>query len=360
MRNKKVKRVKNIRILKLATWSLIFLAFIYLFSASRQIAQQYKFTPFWLWNFILGHTYKVKQFDKSVNIVIFGIGGANHEGADLTDTILVVNLNLVNGNLVFISIPRDIWISSIKDKINAAYHFGEIVQKGKGLLTAKAAVEEVVGLPIHYGVVIDFSGFVKIVDLVGGIDVDIEQGFTDEFYPITGKENADCGGDLQFKCRYESVTFSQGIEHMDGQRALKYVRSRHAAGEAGTDISRGHRQQAVLIALKNKLLNLNLFANPTLIKKLIQTSQDSIVTDLPLGEGLLYGRIYLKNQTPPLQIGLNYDQPEYKINGLLKNPPPKLYDGKWVLVPQSGSFNEIHKYINCSVHEFRDCKELIK
>jgi len=360
MQRSRIEKVKLSRILKQAGLGLICVGFIYLFLISRNLSRQYKFTPFWLWNFILGRTQEVKQYDNSVNIVIFGIGGGRHAGADLTDTILVVNLNLENGQQVFISIPRDIWISSIKDKINAAYHFGEEAQKGKGLLTAKAAVEEVVGMPIHYGILIDFAGFVKVVDLVGGIDVNVSQSFTDALYPIAGKENDACAGDSEFKCRYETVTFTKGSQNMDGERALKYVRSRYAEGAAGTDISRGQRQQAVILALKNKLLNLNVLSNFKLLQKLTQAADESVVSDLPVGEALIYGRIYLKSETGPVQIGLAFDQPENNLVGLLINPPLWQYDGLWVLVPKSGTFTEIHEYIKCSVKEFRDCKEFIK
>jgi LCP family protein required for cell wall assembly len=267
---------------------------------------------------------------------------------------------LESGNQILVSIPRDIWISSIKDKINGAYLFGESVQRGKGLVTARAAVEEVVGLPIHYAMLIDFAGFREMVDLVGGIDVDVKQSFTDNLYPIAGKENDLCGGDPEYKCRYESVVFNQGIEHMDGERALKYVRSRHAEGIEGTDISRGQRQQAAIIALKNKLTSKPLLTDTKLLGKLKDLANEFIKTDMPISDGLIYGRIYLKNESDPLTIGLNYDQPENDIIGLFENPPPGLYEGKWVLVPKGSSFSQVHDYIQCSVKEFRDCRELVK
>ena len=67
----------------------------------------------------------------------------------------------------------------------------------------------------------------------------IPKAFTDSQYPIAGKENDACGGDATFACRYKTVQFQAGSQHMDGKTALMYVRSRHAEGDEGTDFARG-------------------------------------------------------------------------------------------------------------------------
>ena len=90
------------------------------------------------------------------NILLLGIGGGNHEGSDLTDTMMVLSLDNKKKTSAFISVPRDIWSETLKDRVNSAYHYGEEKKKGGGLLLAKVTVEDIVGMPIHYAVVVDF------------------------------------------------------------------------------------------------------------------------------------------------------------------------------------------------------------
>ncbi len=95
-----------------------------------KISESYKLSPDWIWNIIRSDAHLLRQDKKRTNIVILGIGGANHDSGDLTDTIMVVSIGLENKDIVLLSIPRDIWVPSIKDKINTAYHYGE--EKAKG------------------------------------------------------------------------------------------------------------------------------------------------------------------------------------------------------------------------------------
>lgn len=300
----------------------------------------------------------LKTANNRVNITILGIGGGNHDGADLTDTIQIVSLDVVSGDVVLISLPRDIWVPSFKDKINAAYHYGEEKQPGGGLIMAKSTVEEVVGIPIHYATLIDFAGFVHAVDALGGIDVDIPESFVDREYPIAGKENDECGGDITYACRYQTVEFVQGKQTLSGERALQYVRSRHAEGDAGTDFSRGKRQQLVLVAFKNKMLDSDTLKNIALLKNLFALSNQSIVTDMTSGEALLAGRIFLQGSQKIRSIGLTQDLPEKNQPGLLINPPTWGYDGRWVLIPKADDYSVVHDYIQCELAE-KECEQLL-
>ena len=160
-----------------------------------------------------------------------------------------------------ISVPRDIWSDSLKDKVNSAYHYGEEKKKGGGLTLSKAIVSDVVGLPIQYALVLDFSGFEKVINLVDGVEVNVPKSFTDPDYPIPGKENDECNNDPEYRCRYEALHFDAGVQVMDGARALKYVRSRHAEGDEGSDFARGKRQQEVILALKTKLMSKDIYLN---------------------------------------------------------------------------------------------------
>jgi len=111
---------------------------------------------------------------------------------------------------------------------------------------AKSVAEEIVGIPVHYAVVVDFDFFQKVIDELGGIEVDVETDFVDDRYPIKGREDDLCNGDPKFSCRYETVEFKKGLQFMDGGAALKFVRSRNAEGDEGTDLARIARQEKVI------------------------------------------------------------------------------------------------------------------
>ncbi len=279
--------------------------------------------------------------DGRTNMLLLGIGGGDHPGADLTDTILVVSLDTHKKTMAMISVPRDLWSDTLKDKVNSSYHYGEEKKKGGGLTLAKVVVEDMVGLPIHYILLIDFSGFERIIDIVGGIDVIVPNAFTDLEFPIAGKEEDLCDGDPQFRCRYETVTFTQGSHHMDGERALTYVRSRHAEGDEGSDFARGRRQQEVLTALLLKLKNPWTWFASSRITALFRAFDEATTTDMRIGELATIGKIMMRSgEREPKRIS---------FVDFLMEPPIWMY-GRYTLVPKE-SFDAIHEYIKTSLEQ---------
>lgn len=274
------------------------------------------------------------------NILVLGIGGGTHAGADLTDTMMIVSLDPETHRLALISVPRDIWSDILQDKVNSAYHYGEERKQGGGLPLARAIIDDVVGLPMHYGFVIDFSGFKTIIDLVGGVDVFIPSAFTDPEFPVEGKEDDACGGDPQFRCRYEPLHFDRGLTHMDGTLALKYVRSRHADGSEGSDFARSRRQQDVLVSLQQKLLQPTLIFRPGLVVKLFRAFDDATNMDMTIGELLTIGKLLAKNKPENIKKISFEDQ--------LVSPQLWQYGGRYVLVPREG-FSAIREFIRQSL-----------
>jgi len=275
----------------------------------------------------------IKQSDNRINFLFLGISGGEYKPPDLTDTIIFSSYNINNGRLLFLSIPRDIWLESLKAKINTTYHYG-------GFPLAKKAVEEIVGQPVHYFFVLDFEGFKKMVNILGGVNIKVERTFDDFKYPIPGKENDDCNGDKEFKCRYEHLHFEAGWEKMDGERALKYVRSRNAEGEEGTDAARAARQQTFLSSFKNQLLDWRVLLNPKKITRLIDIFFQYVSTNLA------------KEEYPKLILSfLRFNPKEIKqevllnIDGLLFHPA-KHYSGQWVLLPKEGNWERIQKEVS--------------
>ncbi len=278
----------------------------------------------------------LKSSEGRTNVLILGIGGGTHAGADLTDTMMVISLDSAKKTVALISIPRDIWSDTLKDKVNTAYHYGEEKKKGGGLVLANVIVEDVVGLPIHYAIVIDFSGFKNVIDEIGGIDVAVTQAFTDSKYPIDGKEHDTCPDDPTNSCLYEMVHFESGLQHMDGTRALKYVRSRHAEGEEGSDFARSRRQQEVMVALKNKLVHPFQWLTLARVQKLPKVLDDATDMDMNIGETLTIGKRFLSITESQMK--------KISFETLLVESQDYLYDGRFVLVPQD-NWDAIHAYI---------------
>lgn len=189
-----------------------------------------------------------------VNILLLGIGGEGHDGAELTDTMIVASLNLNSNEVVLTSIPRDFMVKIPNvglNKINAVYAYAYKNNPNSAGPAAMAAAEEITGFTIPYYALVDFKGFVKAVDHVGGVDITVDRTFTDSTFP----------NDFPFDTKgyITPVTFVKGPQHMNGRTALIFARSRHSDNQLeGSDFARSERQKKILVALKGKILNLKL------------------------------------------------------------------------------------------------------
>lgn len=256
------------------------------------------------------------------NVLLLGVGGEGHKGGDLTDSMLFISLGLEGQTAKIIPIPRDIWVDSLAAKMNTAYHYGNERGDGEGRNLAKQAVTEILGIPVHYVLVLDFQGFVKAIDAVGGIDVEVERTFDDYKYPIPGLETAE-----PESARYEHVHFDQGTTHMDGETALKFARSRHALGDEGTDFARAARQEKILLAFRHKVLSTQTFFSPDAIDGLKNSLTSSIDTDIGSREQASFFKVFLG-------LGSLDNIESLSLTEYLQNPKiTKNYGGQWVLVP---------------------------
>jgi len=273
---------------------------------------------------------------KRTNILLLGVPGENYSGPSLTDTIILLSVNPAHKDLVLVSVPRDIWIGSFQTKINTLYELG-------GLDLLKREVNNILGLEsIDLTVVFDFEGFKKAIDLVGGLEVEVEHAFDDFKYPIVGRENDDCQGDLEYKCRYEHLHFDKGPTFMDGELALKFARSRFATNSGeGTDFARSKRQQKIILAFKEKIFSRRLFLNPKIVLGFFKIWRENIETDFKAQNFLkLLVSFFRVNWERPRMFSLNWG--EENQGGLLFNPPIEEY-GSWVLVPRSGDWQEVQR-----------------
>lgn len=210
-----------------------------------------------------------KDEQDRTNMLIVGVDTRPSDpGLQNTDTIMIASYNHTTNNLILISIPRDI-LAAYPDnqyyftKINAIYNYCERYNAGTGMECLSDTVKTITGLTIHYSVMVDIAGMVAIIDKLEGIDVDVERSFTDYMFPSA--QNT-----------YEIIHFDAGLQHMDGETAMKYSRSRHAQSIEGSDYARARRQQKVVMAAKDKALTMDTLKNPLTVVEILEELGSSI------------------------------------------------------------------------------------
>ncbi len=208
---------------------------------------------------------------EQMTIALLGVDerGGDYAKPTRTDAISLINVRFTDKRAAMLSIPRDLFVplpylegaGIYQDRINTAYLYGEVYGvEGGGPAELKAAVELNFGIRVHRYVMVNFGAFVAVVDAVGGIDLDVPKAIYDPLFPTED------GGTEIFE-------LAAGQQHLDGATALKYARTRHQ----DDDYRRLERQQAVLLALQERLLSPAVLPQ---IPGLIAALNNSIRTDL--------------------------------------------------------------------------------
>lgn len=211
-----------------------------------------------------------------ISILLMGIDQrCEDDGPSHTDSMMVLTIDPVGLSAAVLSLPRDLWVEIPNfgvDRINQANYYGEIYEyPGGGQALAVQTVETLLGVPIDYYVAVNFDAFVEVVNLVGGIDIDVPEAIEDPKYPDQ------CYG-------YDPFSIEPGEQHLDGEAALKYARTR---ATFGGDVDRAERQQAVMLAVRQQVFDLN--SLPQLLAQapqLWQTSQENVRTNMTLNEAI--------------------------------------------------------------------------
>ncbi|HEX7368069.1 MAG TPA: LCP family protein [Candidatus Saccharimonadales bacterium] len=225
--------------------------------------------------------------DGRVNVLLLGNGGGNHDGPDLTDSIIVASIDPVNKEVTLLSVPRDLWVKMPNNfvaqyqKINAAYESGKYEYLGHddasnadtgavmaGFKAVDQTINQVLGITIDYNAVVNFTAFQQAVNTVDGITVDVPS----ELYDPT----------MAWQNNWNPILAEPGVQQMNGKQALLYVRSR----ETTSDFARSARQRAVILALKQKVLTLGTLSNPLKISSLMSAFGDNMVTDISLSDAV--------------------------------------------------------------------------
>lgn len=277
--------------------------------------------------------------DGRVNILIMGKGGPTQtDGPDLTDTLLLASIDPVQKEAALLSVPRDLWVrdNGSQTKINAVYKFAKdrylnnsqnrndtegAERAGTKALMDK--VSEVLGVPMHYYVMVDFTAFQKAIDTVGGITIDVKNPVREQML-------------LNGRPYYLNV--ATGTQNFDGLKALAYARCRHCDNRS--DFGRAERQREIIIALKDKILSSGTYANPYKIQQLVSTFGSNVRTDIGTDE---LGRLFeIGKEIPSDKIASVslVDEP----NVLLKTGP---VGNQSVVMPIAGLFDysEIQSFV---------------
>lgn len=284
----------------------------------------------------------IQQQNGRINILLLGIGGKEHEGSDLTDTIQIISLSTHNlQQSIILPLPRDLWSDTLKDRINTAYYYGNVQRRsGGGIGFTKEIIQEMTGIPVHYTILIDFGAFKEVINVLGGVSVNVTTPFTDTQFPIAGKENDTCDGDPLYRCRYQTISFESGSQIMDGERALQYVRSRHATGDEGTDFARARRQEELIEAVLTKIKNPRDWYSAERVSQLYYIVLNRVITDLQKDDILQLVKLFFQNRTL-----LSFQR--ISLESQLIHPEDRLYGGKYVLIPIHSS-DALREYIQAS------------
>ncbi len=171
--------------------------------------------------------------------------GDSTNGAYRTDTMILVSLDPHTRSIGILSIPRDLYVNipgyNQLQRVNSAYVLGELRQPGYGPQLAMQTVQYNLGMRVNEYLLVDFNTFITLVDAIGGIDVDVPYTINDPQYP-----------DMNYG--YDPFYITAGHHHLDGETALKYARTRHSSN----DFRRAERQQQVLFAIRDRVLQLDM------------------------------------------------------------------------------------------------------
>ncbi|HEV7454304.1 MAG TPA: LCP family protein [Candidatus Saccharimonadales bacterium] len=229
--------------------------------------------------------------DGRINILLMGKGGGDHDGPDLTDTILVASIDPINKTTTMVSIPRDLWVTvdGSSSKINAVYanHKYSALNKNSkdkagaekaGIKSIEATVTQVLGIPIHYYTMVDFQAFKQAVDTVGGVDINVpaELAVQEHLWDETTRKNY-------------FLNVLAGMQHFDSTRALFFTRSRHTSPRG--DFDRSERQRLFIQALSQKVLSAGTYTNPVKISQLMSAFGDHVSTDFSINDTLRLANI---------------------------------------------------------------------
>jgi anionic cell wall polymer biosynthesis LytR-Cps2A-Psr (LCP) family protein len=273
------------------------------------------------------------------NVLILGVDTLAGRGdvPPLTDTMMLASLDFNSATVRTLPLPRDLWSDTYQTKINALYWYGQENNPDQPEAFTTQVVQEMTGVPIHHTVVVSLEQVAQVIDMLGGITVDVQQPFSDSEFPRPG---VDVTTEKDPQILYMTINFEAGAQKLSGERALQYIRSRHSQGEEGDDTARSRRQQQVIQAMVAQLLSPQTLTNPRLLGKLYAFYTQNFEKQLALTEILASVRALAAIEEQPAiesaQLGIYPEDP----TGSITHPPvSSKYQNQWVyIVREPGLF----------------------
>jgi len=268
-----------------------------------------------------------------MDILLLGMRGLEDpgEGKLLSDAMIILSIEKTTGQVALISLPRDIylriWCSREKKKLNFAYAQG-------GLDCAKKTISYLTDLYIDYAVSVNFDALMESIDALGGISLYLEEPFEEDFQWAKEGWEEDEHWFIKEIDGEERWVFHlpQGENILDGQTTLYYVRSRYSTD----DFDRMHRQQQVLMSIKEKALSLGVLANPVKIYNLLDILGKNIRIDASLSD--IKGLISLISNLDTVNIKKKFF--DISPGGLLYHT---FINDEYVLLPVNDNFEQIQE-----------------
>ncbi|PCI24033.1 hypothetical protein COB57_06160, partial [Candidatus Peregrinibacteria bacterium] len=284
----------------------------------------------------------------NINILLIGHGGGSHDGPNLTDSMIIASINPQQKNVMMLSIPRDFWVENkysggsrineiyrnVKRKLEKNFQFTPESASQEAIRILQEKIGEITSMDIPYHAKINFSGFIDIINTLGGIEIVNDKSIYDEAYP-----DGNWG--------IETFSLKKGPHTLDGSTALKFARSRHNS----SDFERAGRQQKVIQAIKDKTLSMGILTSPRKMKNLFSVFEKNFESNLSYYELLTIGFIGADIQKDNMfSAVLNDNYPS--AGGFLVTPPRPEYGGAFVLIPYSGEkdYSRIHIFSSLFFH----------
>lgn len=273
---------------------------------------------------------------EKINILLTWMWGWSHEGSDLTDTIIVASINTKKKTVSLLSIPRDLYVeypSSWAWRINELYwKWKKAFSESKAMSYLEDKVEQITWEKTDYFLNIDFAWFVKFVDLLWWIEINVPSDLEDKEYPDNN-------------WWYETFSIKKWKQVLNWTTALKYARSRHSTN----DFDRSLRQQLVIKSIKSKLLDLNYIWSPSKLKALFYTLSSNIKTDMWIKEIISLAAIWKEVPNDSiLSFNLNNScewwTDSCEVWGFLYTPMRDLFWWASVVLPEDASATNISAY----------------
>ncbi|MBI5151979.1 LCP family protein [Candidatus Peregrinibacteria bacterium] len=281
------------------------------------------------------------------NVLVLGIGGGEHQGPDLTDTMIIVSLDEKNKSAVMFSVPRDLYVDDgkiWKGKINTVYAAAKAHYKDstRGLEELRSITEKTLNVPIQYYIKVNFSGFEKAIDSLGGVDIYVDQAISDPFYPNDKTDG------------YNPFYIEQGWHHMNGSTALKYARSRQTTSVYDRD----KRQQKLILALKEKVIK-NGEINENKVKDILFSLKNDVETNLTVRQIITLAKIGKDIDQSLIKSYEMHDDPS-KCGGWLY--PYLAQDGYGgnVLMPAGDKYDKVQNLTNIVINNSLLLNESVK